>query len=67
MVEYEGKSRDPRDWVVSETFVDRLGISNDEARQLATILPAAVVRRRNTERHRLARQANGAIAGWQGR
>lgn len=61
MVEYEGKSRDPRYWFRNETLVDRLDITSDEARQLKTILPAEEERRRNTERHRAARRAAGAI------
>ncbi|OWQ93659.1 hypothetical protein CDN99_04160 [Roseateles aquatilis] len=61
MVEYEGKSRDPCYWFKNATLVDRLGITDEEARQLATILPADETRRRNTERHRAARRAAGAI------
>lgn len=60
-VEFDGSKRDPRYSFKNETLVEWLGITGDEARQLKTILPADEARRRNTEAHRAARRAAGAV------
>jgi hypothetical protein len=61
VVEFGGRKRDPRYDFKTETLVERLGVTNDEARHLRTILPRDEIRRRDAERHESARRAAGAI------
>lgn len=61
VVEFGGRKRDPRYDFKTETLVQRLGVTNEEARHLRTILPGDEVRRRDAERHEAARRAAGVI------
>lgn len=60
-VEFNGQLRSPRYLFKNTTLVDRLEITDDEARQLKTILPESEARRRDAERKERERREHGVI------
>ena len=60
-VEFQGRSYAPLYTPRNETLIDRFGITDDEQRQMGTIISEAEGRRRDAERKRNQRRAAGAV------
>lgn len=60
--QHKGKEYDPRYTFKNSTIIDWLKITDDEQRQLKTLISKEIKQERNTEAHRQARREAGAVS-----
>ncbi len=60
-IEYQGQKKDPRYWFKNQSLITLLDMSEDEERQMITIISPEESKRRDAERARAARKEAGAV------